>query len=466
MTIQKKLLLLTGVGMAPCLLTLAVSFVTLKRVDPQNSPVAAYAAALANQMRADMMHDAIRADVQSAMMAEAKGQDEANVRKHTQTILTMFQRNLQLPLAPGTHATMLGLRSELEAYSALATQIVQLAHSDREMAVSKMPEFQKQFDALEDGMGKLDDELDAAAAGTHTAAVGAVDSGKTLMLATGVVGLMVLLAVGMLVSKSINGTLQRGIQSLAKTAAHVDNAIREIGVASQTVAQGASEQASTLEELSATSEQINSMAVRNLESCRSAAQVAAQSQRNFDTAGASLDQMVAAMQDISTHSGKISHIIRVIDGIAFQTNILALNAAVEAARAGEAGMGFSVVADEVRTLAHRSTQAARDTSGLIEESMRRSGGGQARVDEVLAVIKQITAEAMRISADVGAINAGSEEQTRGIQQMVAAIIQLQQATQATAASAEQSANVATELNTQSAELRSVVRDLTAMVGTA
>ncbi len=170
------------------------------------------------------------------------------------------------------------------------------------------------------------------------------------------------------------------------------------------------------------------------------------------------------MAEINTHSGKIYKIRKVIDEIAFQTNILALNAAVEAARAGEAGMGFAVVADEVRNLAQRSAQAAKDTASLIEGSITKSHEGKAKVDQVASAIRDITAESTKVKTLVEEVHLGSQEQARGIEQISRAIVQMEQVTQKTAADAEESSAAATELNTQWETLQEIAKRLTAMVG--
>jgi len=189
-------------------------------------------------------------------------------------------------------------------------------------------------------------------------------------------------AVVVIVVRNVSRGLRKVVTELSEGSHQVANAAGQVSAASQSLAQGSSEQAASLEETSASSEQINAMAQKNSENSRSAANLGTQSQQKFIQANESLHQTVVAMEEINTQSAKISKIIKVIDEIAFQTNILALNAAVEAARAGESGMGFAVVADEVRNLAQRCAQAARDTAALIEESIAKSSDGKTKVDQV------------------------------------------------------------------------------------
>ena len=199
--------------------------------------------------------------------------------------------------------------------------------------------------------------------------------------------LMGVVCLGIWVVRQVNTKLRNVVSQLTEGAGQVASAASQVASSSQSLAQGSSEQAASLEETSASSEEIKAMACRNSENAREAAMLVTGSQQQFAQTNHSLHQMVAAMDDINTQSGKISKIIKVIDEIAFQTNILALNAAVEAARAGEAGMGFAVVADEVRNLAQRCAQAAKDTAALIEESIAKSGDGKAKVDQVAAAIR-------------------------------------------------------------------------------
>jgi methyl-accepting chemotaxis protein/methyl-accepting chemotaxis protein-1 (serine sensor receptor) len=268
----------------------------------------------------------------------------------------------------------------------------------------------------------------------------------------------------LLVLRNVTRNLRQLAAEMSEASAQVAGAAGQVSSVSQSLAQGASEQAASLEETSASSEQVNSMSRRNTENSQSAAEVVAQSQQKSAETNGKLEQMVVAMSDINASSDKISRIIKVIDEIAFQTNILALNAAVEAARAGEAGAGFAVVADEVRSLAQRCAQAAKDTAGLIEESIAKSNGGKVKVDEVAAAIRTITAESVKVKTLVEEVNLGSQEQTRGIEQVARAVVQMQSVTQTSAASAEQAAAAAQELTAQSVAMKASVDRLVVMVG--
>ncbi|MBS1875802.1 MAG: methyl-accepting chemotaxis protein [Acidobacteria bacterium] len=253
---------------------------------------------------------------------------------------------------------------------------------------------------------------------------------------------------------------------LVKQSSTITAASQQIAEESQALAAGACEQAASLEETSASSEQIRTMAARNSHAARDAAELVDASHQEFTAANHSLEQMVTAIGEIAAEGGKIAGIIRVIDEIAFQTNILALNAAVEAARAGEAGLGFAVVADEVRTLAGRCAQAARETSSLVEESIAKSNGGRVKVGEAATAIEIITRDAARIKDLVDQLNLTSREQTLGVQQIAQALLQMNTVTQRNASSAEKSAASAQQLRSQSESLQDIARQMTVVVGAA
>ncbi len=293
-------------------------------------------------------------------------------------------------------------------------------------------------------------------------------SARLMLILTGacLTGLAVGMVLTFFVTRSISRGLRCVIGALGESAHQVTGAASQIARSSQSLSEGASEQAASLEETSASAEEINAMATKNAANSKSVAGNAVESSRRIDEANANLEQMVTSMDEINAASGKISRIIKVIDDIAFQTNILALNAAVEAARAGEAGLGFAVVADEVRNLAQRCAQAAKDTTELIEGSVGKSNDGKEKLSQVAAAVRSITESAERAKTLVEEVKLGSEQQALGIEQMARALAEMERGTQTTAASAEESASTSEELNAQAESLRDIVEELMTMVGEA
>jgi methyl-accepting chemotaxis protein/methyl-accepting chemotaxis protein-1 (serine sensor receptor) len=218
-----------------------------------------------------------------------------------------------------------------------------------------------------------------------------------------------------------------------------------------------------LEETSASTEEISAMTSQNSECALKAANLVSQSSKQFADTKQQLGDMVTAMEEISGASNQVAKIIKVIDEIAFQTNILALNAAVEAARAGQSGMGFAVVAEEVRNLAQRCAKAAKDTEVLIETAISKSAHGAQKVHEVEQSIAKATEQALEMKTLVDEVNLGSQEQKKGLEQIAKAISQMEQVTQQTAAGAEESASAGEELNAQADTLRASVGELTRLV---
>ncbi len=201
------------------------------------------------------------------------------------------------------------------------------------------------------------------------------DTVRTLLIVTGA-ALLLAVAVTAVMVRTTNRRLGEVSHQLSAGADQTAAAAGQVSGASQSLAEGASEQAASLEETSASLEEISSMTKRNAESATQAKFLSAEARRAAETGVSSMRDMQSAMDSIKASSASIAQIVKSIDEIAFQTNILALNAAVEAARAGDAGAGFAVVAEEVRALAQRSAQAAKETAGKIEESVARSGAGR------------------------------------------------------------------------------------------
>jgi methyl-accepting chemotaxis protein len=254
------------------------------------------------------------------------------------------------------------------------------------------------------------------------------------------------------------------LEHLGDAAEQIAASAMESAASSQQLANGAAQQAAAIEEASASAAEINSVAQRTTESSDAAARIVAEADLRFAETGRSLNEMVEAMEGVSASSQEISKIIKVIDQIAFQTNILALNAAVEAARAGDAGMGFAVVAEEVRNLALRSADAARDTSALVEASIVRSKAGLAKVEQVTNEIRSITQESHKTRQRMDEIKLGSQEQSKGIDLISRAIHAMESVTQSNAAASEETAAAAEQLTAQSQSIKEIVEQLKVLSG--
>jgi len=268
-------------------------------------------------------------------------------------------------------------------------------------------------------------------------------------------------------SRDETGQLMQALKdmndSLVKIAGDVRSGTDTIATASNQIAAGnldlssrTEQQASSLEETASSMEELTSTVQQNADNARQANQLAASASEVAAKGGAVVAQVVDTMGSINASAKKISDIIGVIDGIAFQTNILALNAAVEAARAGEQGRGFAVVATEVRSLAQRSASAAKEIKTLISDSVEKVDQGARLVDQAGATMEEIVASVKRVTDIMGEISAASQEQTSGIEQINQAISQMDQVTQQNAALVEEAAAAAASLQDQAVHLSQVV----------
>ena len=281
----------------------------------------------------------------------------------------------------------------------------------------------------------------------------------TMLLVVAGISAVLTLGIWFLTAKRLTGRIEGIVNVLSEGAEQIAGTATEIASASQSLAEGATEQAAGLEETSSSLEEMASMTRQNADNATQANTLSSDAKKAADEGASSMQRMSQAIDDIQKSSDETSKIIKVIDEIAFQTNLLALNAAVEAARAGEAGKGFAVVAEEVRNLAMRSAEAAKNTANLIEGSVKKAKNGVEISGQVRSALNNIVQGVGKTSDLLEEIAAASREQSQGIDQVNTAVAQMDKVTQQNAANAEESASASQELTAQTTNIKTVVGQL-------
>ena len=278
---------------------------------------------------------------------------------------------------------------------------------------------------------------------------------------------LVVIFIGVLISwliiRSITKPLKFTIEGLNQVANQVTAASAQDASAGQLLARGASVQASSLEKSRASLEEMSTMTKQNADNADVAKNIMDESGMTLDKVKIHMGEMTEAIQEIARSSDETNKILKTIDEIAFQTNLLALNAAVEAARAGETGAGFAVVADEVRNLAMRSAEAAKNTSALIDKTIRAVENGNRITESTTNAFKENMDISRNVADLVGGIAAASSEQSNGIDLVSSAVSEMDKVTQQNASSAEESASASEELNAEAEHMKSLAKNLAVMI---
>jgi methyl-accepting chemotaxis protein len=273
------------------------------------------------------------------------------------------------------------------------------------------------------------------------------------------IGILIIALIIFLVTRSVTKPIDKISENIKQGAAQVGMGSDQVSSSSQVLAAGASQQAASIEETSASIEEMSAMTSQNAKNADLADNLTKEALEAITRADQTMNKLTLSMDEIAKASEEISKIIKTIDEIAFQTNLLALNAAVEAARAGEAGAGFAVVADEVRNLAIRAADAAKDTSVLIEGTVKKVAEGTEMVLKTNDAFKEVTQTSSKVGGLVSEIAVASGEQAQGIDQINTAVSEMDKIVQQNAATAEESASTSEEMSAQAGLMNQMVNEL-------
>jgi len=361
---------------------------------------------------------------------------------------------------PAKEALLRSLQASAAAYAAGLDRAVALKTTRDQVTVNELNRLAPQFtgaiatvrQAVRDFQSQMETRM-------------RVEESRNEMVVTWgtLVACLLVLGVAVRIGRGISRPIGAIATRLASESAQTNAAACQVSQVSQAIADGASQQASAIEESSSALHEMASMTTRNSENAQVAKTLASEARATADAGAREMEEMKAAMSAIKASSAEISKIIKTIDEIAFQTNILALNAAVEAARAGEAGAGFAVVADEVRTLAQRCAQAAHETSDKISDSAAKSEQGVAISAKMAGNLGAIVERIRKLDEMIAGIAQASHEQSDGIGQLNTSMAGMDKVTQSNAALAQQSAASSDELKAQAEQVQAAVSELMRMV---
>lgn len=418
----------------------------------------------------DMMHDGLRATVYEALFARStRSSDQLkeaqdNLKQMTEDMHRYLTETKDLNVSPVITQQVEHVEPTVHQYTSQAAKVVgAISEGNDAEAQVELQTFVTLFETLEKDLGTLGDNIETAAKQNVEESDQLTKSTTWLLVGVGGLFVVVLGAYGFIFSKKLSLSISTSVTEMNAVRQQLVGASADVNSQGQALAQGASEQAASLEETAAAIEESNAAAKHIADNSRQAAALSQEVVHVCQEGVGSMEQMNEAISSMQAAAHETANIIKIIDEIAFQTNLLALNAAVEAARAGEAGKGFAVVAEEVRNLAQRSSAAAKDTTEKIHRSLALSDQGASLSKQTAELLVAIKARAEKAKGIVEEISSATSEQSLGMDQVNSAVVQLDSVTQLNAASAEELAAAGNEVDSQVRLLSNAIDTLDGIV---
>jgi methyl-accepting chemotaxis protein len=466
--LRTRILILSGSGAA---LTLALGILgcwALGESQAAMSKAMVYMQAIRNQTDADMMHDAIRSDVlESQLLPEGANASEVSksLDEHVGRMVRVMKENRTLPVSDRVRSLIGSAEEELQNYARSSRRVLEGRAISKAEVEARNPDFEQRFKVLEGKMESLSDSLEQSAASSRAEAEAFFTTMKWIVggLTALVVAVLVIIAVWL--SSFISALLGRLTGRLASSLETVNQVSKELASSSSAMAANQQEQAAAIAETSATSDSVSRGVVESSQRCRQVSD----EMRNLNThmMGSSnvVHELETRMGEIEGSNRNVAEIMKVLDSIAFQTNILALNASIEAARAGQAGAGFAVVADEVRALAQRAADASHQISGHVTDSLEKASQGTGQLTLVMDAFAKGLEATERVTQSTGSLQVESDRQSESLKEIATTLRSMAGYTAEAANRASAGSKMSADLSHEVVQLDEVFREVIDLVGT-
>jgi len=471
-TFSKKIVLIIGLNSALMAVMACLFIYFTTTIKSESSSMLTSNIALRNHMTADMMHDAVWGDVVQIMYASLGTEEEAGnvdeirdrLKEHADGFRSSMEENSKLDLGQASRAALSAVQEPLSRYLGNAEAIARLSDTDRAQARSKLSDQEGAYEALAEKMEAASDSLSAEFE-TYVNSVAILNgSARTMSLTALLLSIGMGLASFVILSKTVTAKLREIVSHLLSISSSLHGSADTLSSRSHTLAQGATEQAASIDQTASALTEISAAASQNTERSQAALSLALKVKDFAEEGSTAMDSMTKAIHAMKQSADETGNIVKLIDEIAFQTNLLALNAAVEAARAGDAGKGFAVVAEEVRNLAQRSAAAARDSGQKIRQSIELADHGVSTTVEVAQALTKIQDSSGKTANLMEEIALASDEQSNGIKSLNSAVSELSSVTRINSSASESCSQEARKLTEESGNLSGLTNLMGKMVG--